>query len=484
MAVAWLAGGCTHYPAHQRPCVSSTECRDAFGPRYVCDEDGFCDDVALPDRCQLTFPADLMVQNRPVRLLGSIFDHSLQTQLGRVRAMELALIGANDYGGLDGVEFAAVHCDLQKDDADNDTPLYVDGWSQSEAALQVARFLVDELDVVALVGPSASNDVIGVFTEVVKDQHTVLITPAGTSSDIGALEAGPFDDTSPGMLWRTSPPDRQLAWAAAHNMRSRSVEHIVLVGVEGYGTTQAGAIRDTFLGEGGLSAPVLGYEDANDSARRAAILDAVNLHPEAEEVVFISSITTEMASFMGIAVTSEGFAGKSVFLSTAAANTDFIRSASDAWFGVGADGQFAFRTVRFAPPDGPVYNNFLSLYAGTYAEDASTYSFASNTFDAAWMVAYGSAWSLGTEDQVSAQGIARGLRQLSQGWPVVLDPPTWPDAVASLSRGDSVDMQGASGSLDYDPVSEETTAGVEVLVVVDDGSEGWTFAIEQSFEAP
>ena len=232
-----------------------------------------------------------------------------------------------------------------------------------------------------------------------------------------------------------------------------------------------------------MTAPVLSYPDANDSARRAAILNAVSAHPLAEEVVFISSITSEMASFMDIAVTSQGFEGKSVFLSTAAANTDFLRNAPPQLFGQDAKNLSAFHTVRFVEPTGPVHNTYLSLYAGTYGHDASEFSFASNTFDAAWLVAYGSAWSLGDEAQVSAVGIARGLRQLSQGRDAPLDPQAWPGVVEDLGRGESVDVQGASGRLDYDPETEETSAGVEVLVVVDqDGS--WVFEIEQVFEAP
>ena len=491
LVVLWATGCVTSVPKLQT-CEDNDECRSTFGAGHVCGDEGYCTPLVLPPRCSTTYPSDLFEGDRYTNTIvfGSMFDHALASQTGRLKAMQLAELGANDFGGLDNAIFGAVHCDLTSGagiEAAN--RLYADGLNQSDAAMEVAEFLVTDLGVPAILGPSASNDVIGTFTDIVEGSGTLMISPAGTSSAVGPLEVGPFSDLAPGMLWRTSASDAILGAATAQDMLARGVDEIVIIAVQGYGTTLGTAIQGAFVQGGGSTANLISYEDSNDSDRRSRIIQAGENYPNADEFVFVSSITQDMSDFIEIASTNNGYQDRSVFLSVAAANIDFINSSPPDFFGNFAaqpeadPPQYRFRTVRYATPEGNTYNNFISLYAGTFNEDPSGLSFTAHAYDATWMLMYGSAWSVQSEGRVSGLGIARGLRRLSAGGTLEVGPATWEVARESMLAGLGVDIIGASGALDYDPETEETIAPAEVLAVVRDPVDGgWTF--ERTFTFP
>ena len=97
---------------------------------------------------------------------------------------------------------------------------------------------------------------------------------------------------------------------------------------------------------------------------------------------------------------------------------------------------------------------------------------------------YGTVWAHTQDGGVDGLGIARGLRQVSSGTPVGIRIRGWDDVVTQFSAGASIDVTGASGSLDYDPLTEETTAPIEVWTVVadPDAVSGYNFQPEYVVE--
>jgi branched-chain amino acid transport system substrate-binding protein len=86
-------------------------------------------------------------------------------------------------------------------------------------------------------------------------------------------------------------------------------------------------------------------------------------------------------------------------------------------------------------------------------------------YDAAWLLFYGSASSLFTQNEVTGPGIAQGLRKLSAGKAFDVQPLSWGGILESLRSGTSVNVRGASGELDYDPTTEETSAPIQVWAI-------------------
>ena len=95
-------------------------CRDAFGWGQVCGEAGLCEPVTPHPRCDRTVPSDLLQEPEAYAdyvILGSLYDDvafSLEVQ-----SIELAVRQVNDNGGLQGREYAFVHCtNMEHEDFD------------------------------------------------------------------------------------------------------------------------------------------------------------------------------------------------------------------------------------------------------------------------------------------------------------------------------------------------------------------------------
>jgi branched-chain amino acid transport system substrate-binding protein len=91
-------------------------------------------------------------------------------------------------------------------------------------------------------------------------------------------------------------------------------------------------------------------------------------------------------------------------------------------------------------------------------------AFAVNSYDGGWLVIYGAAWSFFNEPgmQITGVGVSRGLRHVSMGSSTDIRPANWPQVVSAFRQHMSVDVNGASGTLNFDPATNETTAPIEV----------------------
>ena len=78
---------------------------------------------------------------------------------------------------------------------------------------------------------------------------------------------------------------------------------------------------------------------------------------------------------------------------------------------------------------------------------------------------YGTAWSLYQEGVISGLGIARGLRNVSARDDVEIKASSWSTVKATFAEGKPINVEGSSGSLDYDSETGETTAPIEVWQV-------------------
>ena len=89
----------------------------------------------------------------------------------------------------------------------------------------------------------------------------------------------------------------------------------------------------------------------------------------------------------------------------------------------------------------------------------------------------GAAWSQFQDDEVRGIGIARGLRRISLGSEYDTGPNDWNSVRAAFSTGESVNLTGASGTLDYDSLTGETAAPVNVWTISEDGSGGYELEV-------
>lgn len=471
VATALAGSGCSLQTTEVVECRANVECREAFGVGSVCNGDGFCEAAPLAPRCEQTFPPDLFEQDdlddRYI-IIGSIEQRSEDIFRSFERATQLALKQANDSGGINNVELAAVFCTIDEG--------LEDGLELTEAAIANARYLVDVVGVPAIVGPARSSVTLAVFQALADDRAaeqaatgiardgTLVITPSGTSNALSDLDQSMPDDANPGLLWRTAPPDSLQGFAIATDMgpegvlngRAAEIATVAAIFEEGpYGDGLAQAFGNQFTGQVTLF-------PFNSAEARDAAIAAVAEEPMFEEVLFVSGTIADSTAFFDAAATLTGFDTKTIFVPDAAATSDVLEVAATDRFD-------QTRGSRPAPLDKNqdlVFADFLSKYLREFGEDAEQFSFTANAYDAAWLAAYGAAWAELNEDRVTGLTMARGLRRLSEGTPINVGPLGWNAVIQQFREGGTVDISGASGDLDYDPATEETSTAIEIWEII------------------
>ncbi|MBX3220115.1 MAG: ABC transporter substrate-binding protein [Labilithrix sp.] len=455
---AAIATSCTLTRDDVASCTKNADCRAAFGAGLVCGGSGLCERAPPSPRCTTTFPPDLLTRPASyegVITIGALMDRSVETQRGREDAIRLATTQVNEEKGLDGRPFGVVFCDV----AEN---AQYDSLKRTDAAVASARYLADVLGVPAIVGPSASGDAIAVF-DAVKDQGVLVISPAASSPALTGHDVQTATDEAPGLLWRTAVPDTLQGAAIARHLTTSfpTATSVVVVNEKGpYGTSLAEVFTAAFNG-GGRTVETIAYETA--SQRDAAIVQAAVSTPAF--VLFFSSQTADAVAFLNAATALDGYKDIRLFLTDSAANPDLLNGAA------GAAALFP-RVVgsRPAVPQGPTFELFKTSYSAAFKKDPGALAFVPHAYDATWLVFYGIASSLRQEKAVTGNGIARGLRKISApGTEIPVTPANWTKIADALGAGTAVNVSGASGSLDYDPVTEETTGLIDVWKISDDG---------------
>lgn len=463
VALVWMVltgAGCSLTLEEPVPCRTDAECRESFTFGASCGSDGLCMEPVFPARCGRSFPSDALADPEAYRdsiLIGSLF--SFEDHADTLQAAELAVRQANDQGGLDGREFVMIHCDY--------TPDAGDGLDDIEAVEELTPYLSDVLGAQAIVGPRGSSRTLAAHASL-GDTPTVIISPSATSPLLTSAEAVTPTDDTPGLLWRTAPPDTLQGTVIAQDMLDRGVRSVaVLYQAGAYGEGLSSLFSSTLSVEGG-TVSLLTFGSGEDFSLEVALIAEGIEAGDFDEVLMISSEIADYITFFDSATATAslrraygetlGTEAGGIFLPDAAFSDQLLDETTTA-----AQTLFAkVRGSRPAPADGVVFNTFAASYRSEFNEDSTGSAFTPHSYDAAWMVLYGLAWASYNEDVVDGVGIARGLRRLSSGESVDVLASSWSTIQASFEAGRSVDLRGASGALDYDPQTEETRAPIEV----------------------
>jgi len=457
-ATAVLTGACSVVTKVDfAECQVSADCRGAFGHNSVCGEEGLCGAVALDARCKDVYPEDLFTrpENYPdAIILGSLLNHAKEggDQL-MINAATLAVEGANSSGLTDGRLFGIVHCDYQE--------AVVDSKTSVEAAVDGAKYLVDELGAVAIVGPGTSSLAEAVFRELQKPEHApqaLIVSPSATSVSLTNIDVR--DGDQPGLFWRTAPPDSQIGAELAGRMVAEGITTATVIFESGsYGSGLAFALENGFTGELAL----LSFENA---AGIGALVDQVSINTAGAEVavVFIGSEVAQVTEFLTRASTYPFYEGVRIFLGDTAKAQGVLEGSTAA-----AKLYPNIRGVFPGTPQGPVYNLFRADFKSAFNLDPD--SFAALTYDATWLAIYGAAWAeFQREGQLTGLDLAYGLQRLSGGTAINVSAGSWNTVKKEFKAGRSIDITGVSGDLQYDPETEECTAPFSYWKITDDGT--------------
>jgi len=434
-------------------CSASSDCRAAFGLGWVCGDAGLCEEVALDERCKTVFPKNLFKEPEKYPdaiIFGSLLDHNtVDGDLIMVNAANLAILGANMSGLTGGRLFGMVHCDYQQNDE-------IDSKTSAEAAVDGAKFLVDKMGVSAIIGPGTSGLAELVFKELQLPSHApqaLMISPSATSPALTDIDVR--DGDKPGLFWRTAPSDSVLSQVLAERMVDAGITSAtVIYASDSYGSGLATALDKNFE-------PPLDLIAFSDSAAVFTIVKDVATKTAADgvAVVFIASDHGQVISFLNAASAYPYYENVDIFLGDAAYNKDVITQTK----ATASNLYPRLRGVFPGSPSGPVYDFFVSTYKGTFSGDPADASYSPYTYDAAWLAVYAAAWAEYQRGGVfTGLDLAYGLQKVSDlnGIAVDINSATWNTVKREFKAGKGINVLGASGELDFDPVTEETSAPV------------------------
>jgi ABC-type branched-subunit amino acid transport system substrate-binding protein len=433
-------------------CTSNAECQATFGFGFACGADGYCDPAFVAPRCTQTYPDDLFTApetHRTTKVFGALFDRSVSAHVAREQSAQLALEQANALGGLEGDDFGIVFCTIE-------TGMF-DELSRTDAAVESARYLTQTLGLPAILGPSASTDAQAVFTAT-EGTGAVIVSPSATSTLLTTLDPSGVSDSSPGRLWRTAPPDDVQAAAVYAYLTGRMAPPAPLVVIhEGgaYGEPLRDLIVTPWNDRSTTDMNVMPIPlDMTTTPAAAAAMARTMIDTSPDGVVlFMSGQLTHYQEFLQAASSLVFPATTEFFFTDTAAQAGLLMGASP-------EVSALFDQIRGTKPAAldltePVFGDFVARYTTAYGMSPASSTFTAHSFDAAWLLAYATAWAELQEGGVSPAGIARGLRHVSSGSEAPLISSSWATVLAAFGRGEAVDARGASGTLDYDPMTEE-----------------------------
>lgn len=462
MAAGWtlLLPACSLSLFEHDACSGDSLCREAFGRGYVCGESGLCELSEPPARCS-SWPDDLITDLPSYEdhiLVGNLFDFGDFALMQR--SARLAVVQVNNRDGLEGTPFGMVECTNAADFDD-------DGLDENEATALVGSYMAGVLGIASIVGPATSTR-----TEIAYNTDSALgtlhISPSATSPALTSIDGQTSTDEEPGLLWRTAPPDSLQGQVIALEMIARDIDNVgIAAEVGAYGEGLAEVFQEHFNGSGRSSE----MQTFTENSELGSIAAAFN-QPQYGAVLVISSVTADVADFLIGAAGLSDYPNKLLFLADGAFDVQLIEEAEE-------NAEILFPNVLGtvpATPSGNAYEAFNANYRSYYDEDPEDFGFTAHAYDASWLAIAGAAWSWYAQDEITGIGSARGLRKVSSGEDLNAGPNDWNDIKAAFEVGESVDLAGASGSLDFDPVTGETAAPVNVWTISDESGD-WELTV-------
>lgn len=441
-----LAGlsGCSLVIGDLQECTEQTDC----GAGRACDR-GFC--VRVPEGCRGNATAGFQAQYGetdggnviPIGAALSLTDpegNPSDIDLKELDALVLALDEINARGVGNGRRFALHVCDYA---------------SNAEANMdEIATHLTDRVGAKALIVANSGGVLRAAETTLSRD--VLLISPNATSTEIEGLNN---PDGGTRLVWRTAPSDA---------IQGEVINDLLL----GESSFDAGIASSARVGIAYVSDPYgqgLGSIVLGGLTGSSKEVTSVPYDRGAD----ISSLVSNLNTFDPDVSVLIGFPDDvSRILTSAEATANLSRASGHQWFFTDAakdpglassavDGMMGTAPAKGA---GLAYAAFKNSFQARYGINADTYAFVEHDYDLMYALSLGIAYAVGPNgtEVLTGSRIAEGLALLSAGTQIVVGPSTFTNARTAVEQGTSVNVEGASGSLQFDPALGQAPAKIEV----------------------
>ena len=360
--------------------------------------------------------------------------------------MRLAVSEVNDRTGLKNRSFGLFVCDTQRDNATIAT--------QTE-------WMVKNLLVPAIVTSGSGQTQAAAIDPVRLDAGTLLISATATSPSLTST----FQ--SQGNVWRVSPPDTQQALALTRLLiadfpDAGGTRIDVVFEDSTYGAGFANPMADALLAAG-FTSTRRPFKPGDVNSQTPVVNGLANDSPKATVLIAfppdVKDLITRARTFPVLTRAS----GHRWYLTDACKDPAIITPTTQSELDL---------AIGTAPAQGAggAFASFRDSFRTRYGIDPNSFSYTSHSYDAMWLVMLASASAQATATVVGPK-LGEGMGKLSNTAqaPIPLRADSWTEVSNNLLQGLTVNVEGASGPLDFDPVTGAASAPYEVWQVSDGG---------------
>lgn len=434
------ASGCSFTTASGfEECLSDADCPEA----RVCRE-GYCVVNPVPEGCGQRYGAEatdaILVGAALPITVGSATDES---EVQGLNAVRLALDEVNQRQGVAGRGFALEVCDT--------------GGDTERLKLQVA-YLAD-LGAIAVMTSGSTATLTAAPILVPRD--VLLMSATATSPELTAYpdrNGGPV-----GLVWRTAPSDalqgRVIATFIKEDASHASVQRVAVI------------YQDDPYGQG-LSAVLLeqlqtktaqGFLFKRGGDVSSAVSQAAAFDPDLTLVIAFPDDARKIVNLAQSHPSLKLAGGNRWFFGDAAKDPSLlaVETPSELQLAWGASP---------AQGAGTEFNNFRGRFQSIHEVDPWLFSYTAHSYDAFYLIALAASGAAGEDGTGALSGsrLAEALTRMSSGMTFRLTPDQLTGAKAALAAGQSIDVDGASGTLQFDPSTGEAPSKIE-LWQIDNG---------------
>lgn len=439
-ALLMLLAGCSFTTAQGfKECTNDTQCLG----NEVCLET-YC--IQMPDSCRKAagdFSKGSNVAFAALLPLSVGVDGGVdQSEVQGERAIELVIDDANQRSVIkDGRKFALYACDTA---------------GVADRLTAQAQFFAQQRKVPALFISGSSQ--VFVAQTATSAQGTLILSATATSPELSALF-----QSSGRLVWRTAPSDLLQAKVMADFLLSDPAlalaQRIGILAInETYGQGLSEAIATRLRAT--RTVQVVPFERSTDPTAAVAQLDTFG--PQVTVLIgFPPDVRAVLqASATRLRLTRAG--GHRWLLTDSAKDPDSLR-------GTLAELTGSFGTAP-AQGAGSAFPAFRDAFLAQYGVDPQTYSFTSHSYDAAYLLALASA-NAAPKGPLTGASLSEGLSLVSgAGAAVPMVPSSFTTLATSLQAGTAVNVDGASGPLDFDGDAGFPSSPIELWQVQADGT--------------
>jgi len=313
------------------------------------------------------------------------------------------------------------------------------------------QWLVTEKKIVGLLTAGSSQTLAA--AAITLPAGVITMSSSATSPELTSRE----DNTKLGLLWRTSPSDaiqgRVIANLLLNDTRFNTAQKVGLLYLDrdSYGLGLFEVITDRLRGSSKSVRPVP-YLRKDEASMVSAVTQLDAFDPDITVLVGFEDDATFLVKRGLSSANLKTSVGHRWFFSDSAKDAALV---DDKELDVRAEVQGAHGTAP-AQGAGQAFNSFQTRFKQKFEQDPRNFSFTSHGYDSMYLLGLGVAYSQGTTGSVTGIKIAEGLTKVSSGsgTPIELTPTTFSRATSELAAGRSVDVEGASGSLQFDAAGE------------------------------